>query len=165
MLWPFLLGWRSLVGTRSHWPAHTGNPRVLPPVPGFWQSSVRAQNSHRPVASGLRWSSSSAPTAGAPIPKFAGDFFGSVLGFEGGDGPSCSRRFSRDLLYGWTRVPRPSLPLHGDGGLAPTSPRVLDPQRPTPWLQPHSGGTFSDGHFQRARTISAAIITPSWSKV
>jgi len=161
MLWPRFsptgCGRSSGVTRNAIW-LRTRNPLYLPPVPLLGKSS-RCSTSASALASGLRWSSSSAPT-GPPFRNFAGDFLRLSAGlFEGAMAFHCSRagflgdRMAVRLDAGCRRPSTSSPRWHGRPS-APTS-SVFWILSANSWLQTPFGGTSPMGHFPGAENYFA----------
>jgi cytochrome d ubiquinol oxidase subunit I len=94
-----------------------------------------------------------------PLSEFAGDFFGSVLGFEGAMAFMLEAGFLGIMLFGWSRVP-PLLHLLATVMVAfGANLSVFWILSANSWLQTPAGGVFSEGRFQ-VQNYFTAINNP-----
>jgi cytochrome d ubiquinol oxidase subunit I len=91
----------------------------------------------------------------APLSEFAGDFFGSVLGFEGAMAFMLEAGFLGIMLFGWNRVP-PIVHFLSTVMVAfGANLSVFWILSANSWLQAPAGGIFVDGHFEVQNYFSA----------
>ena len=94
-----------------------------------------------------------------PLSEFAGDFFGSILGFEGAMAFMLEAGFLGIMLFGWSRVP-PLLHLLATVMVAfGANLSVFWILSANSWLQTPAGGVFSEGRFQ-VQNYFTAINNP-----
>ncbi|MEB3265346.1 MAG: cytochrome ubiquinol oxidase subunit I [Cyanobacteriota bacterium] len=95
----------------------------------------------------------------APLSEFVGDFFGSVLDFEGAMAFMLEAGFLGIMLFGWNRVP-PAIHFLATVMVAfGANLSVFWILSANSWLQTPAGGTFADGHFH-VQNYFAAINNP-----
>jgi cytochrome d ubiquinol oxidase subunit I len=95
----------------------------------------------------------------APLSEFVGDFFGSVLGFEGAMAFMLEAGFLGIMLFGWNRVP-PIIHFLATCMVAfGANLSVFWILSANSWLQTPAGGVFTDGRFQ-VQNYFAAINNP-----
>ena len=94
-----------------------------------------------------------------PLSEFAGNFFGSVLGFEGAMAFMLEAGFLGIMLFGWSRVPRLLHLLATVMVAFGANLSVFWILSANSWLQTPAGGVFSHGSFQ-VENYFAAINNP-----
>jgi cytochrome d ubiquinol oxidase subunit I len=157
MLWPVLSTGLAiyLVVLEAIW-LRTRNPLYYRQA-GFW-AKLYVLNFGIGVASGLPMEFQFG-TNWAPLSEFAGDFFGSVLGFEGAMAFMLEAGFLGIMLFGWQKVP-PVIHFLSTVMVAfGANLSVFWILSANSWLQTPSGGTFSEGHFH-VQNYFAAINNP-----
>ena len=157
MLWPVLSTGLAifLVILEGFW-LRTRNPLYYRQA-RFW-AKLYVLNFGIGVASGLPMEFQFG-TNWAPLSEFAGDFFGSVLGFEGAMAFMLEAGFLGIMLFGWSRVP-PVIHFLSTVMVAfGANLSVFWILSANSWLQTPAGGTFSEGHFH-VQNYFAAINNP-----
>jgi cytochrome d ubiquinol oxidase subunit I len=157
MLWPVLSTGLAiyLVVLEAIW-LRTRNPLYYRQA-RFW-AKLYVLNFGIGVASGLPMEFQFG-TNWAPLSEFAGDFFGSVLGFEGAMAFMLEAGFLGIMLFGWQKVP-PVIHFLSTVMVAfGANLSVFWILSANSWLQTPSGGTFSEGHFH-VQNYFAAINNP-----
>ena len=157
MLWPVLSTGLAifLVVLEAMW-LRTRNPLYYRQA-RFW-AKLYVLNFGIGVASGLPMEFQFG-TNWAPLSEFAGDFFGSVLGFEGAMAFMLEAGFLGIMLFGWQKVP-PAIHFLSTVMVAfGANLSVFWILSANSWLQTPAGGTFTEGHFQ-VQNYFAAINNP-----
>jgi cytochrome bd-type quinol oxidase subunit 1 len=157
MLWPVLSTGLAifLVVLEGFW-LRTRNP-IYYRQARFW-ARLYVLNFGIGVASGLPMEFQFG-TNWAPLSEFAGDFFGSVLGFEGAMAFMLEAGFLGIMLFGWNRVP-PVIHFLATVMVAfGANLSVFWILSANSWLQTPAGGFFSEGHFH-VQNYFAAINNP-----
>ena len=157
MLWPVLSTGLAifLVVLEAIW-LRTRNPLYYCQV-RFW-AKLYVLNFGIGVASGLPMEFQFG-TNWAPLSEFAGDFFGSVLGFEGAMAFMLEAGFLGIMLFGWQKVP-PAIHFLSTVMVAfGANLSVFWILSANSWLQTPAGGTFTEGHFQ-VQNYFTAINNP-----
>jgi len=157
MLWPVLSTGLAifLVVLEGFW-LRTGNPLYYRQA-RFW-AKLYVLNFGIGVASGLPMEFQFG-TNWAPLSEFVGDFFGSVLGFEGAMAFMLEAGFLGIMLFGWNRVPAAIHFLATVMVAFGANLSVFWILSANSWLQTPAGGTFSEGHFH-VQNYFAAINNP-----
>jgi cytochrome d ubiquinol oxidase subunit I len=153
MLWPVLSTGLAifLVVLEGFW-LRTRNPLYYRQA-RFW-ARLYVLNFGIGVASGLPMEFQFG-TNWAPLSEFVGDFFGSVLGFEGAMAFMLEAGFLGIMLFGWNRVP-PAIHFLATVMVAfGANLSVFWILSANSWLQTPAGGTFNDGHFHVQNYFSA----------
>ena len=97
----------------------------------------------------------------APFSQAAGDFFGSVLGFEASMAFALEAGFLGIMVFGWERVP-PIMHYFATIMVATgANLSIFWILSANSWLQTPAGGQFIDGNFVVGIT-SRQFLTPSW---
>jgi cytochrome d ubiquinol oxidase subunit I len=157
MLWPVLSTGLAifLVVLEAIW-LRTRNPLYYRQA-RFW-AKLYVLNFGIGVASGLPMEFQFG-TNWAPLSEFAGDFFGSVLGFEGAMAFMLEAGFLGIMLFGWQKVP-PVIHFLSTVMVAfGANLSVFWILSANSWLQTPAGGSFSAGHFH-VQNYFAAINNP-----
>jgi cytochrome d ubiquinol oxidase subunit I len=157
MLWPVLSTGLAifLVVLEGFW-LRTRNPLYYRQA-RFW-ARLYVLNFGIGVASGLPMEFQFG-TNWAPLSEFVGDFFGSVLGFEGAMAFMLEAGFLGIMLFGWNRVP-PAIHFLATVMVAfGANLSVFWILSANSWLQTPAGGSFSEGHFH-VQNYFAAINNP-----
>ncbi|MFM8604754.1 MAG: cytochrome ubiquinol oxidase subunit I [Cyanobium sp.] len=157
MLWPVLSTGLAifLVVLEGFW-LRTGNPLYYRQA-RFW-AKLYVLNFGIGVASGLPMEFLFG-TIWARLSEFVGDFFGSVLGFEGAMAFMLEAGFLGIMLFGWNRVPAAIHFLATVMVAFGANLSVFWILSANSWLQTPAGGTFSEGHFH-VQNYFAAINNP-----
>lgn len=153
MLWPVLSTGLAifLVILEGFW-LRTRNPLYYQQA-RFW-AKLYVLNFGIGVASGLPMEFQFG-TNWAPLSEFVGDFFGSVLGFEGAMAFMLEAGFLGIMLFGWNRVP-PVIHFLATCMVAfGANLSVFWILSANSWLQTPAGGVFADGRFQVQNYFSA----------
>lgn len=157
MLWPVLSTGLAifLVILEGFW-LRTRNPLYYQQA-RFW-AKLYVLNFGIGVASGLPMEFQFG-TNWAPLSEFVGDFFGSVLGFEGAMAFMLEAGFLGIMLFGWNKVP-PVIHFLSTCMVAfGANLSVFWILSANSWLQAPAGGVFADGRFQ-VQNYFAAINNP-----
>ncbi|MFM1812128.1 MAG: hypothetical protein RLZZ336_1066 [Cyanobacteriota bacterium] len=157
MLWPVLSTGLAifLVILEGFW-LRTRNPLYYQQA-RFW-AKLYVLNFGIGVASGLPMEFQFG-TNWAPLSEFVGDFFGSVLGFEGAMAFMLEAGFLGIMLFGWNKVPAVIHFLATCMVAFGANLSVFWILSANSWLQTPAGGIFADGRFQ-VQNYFAAINNP-----